>query len=70
MSCLTSISFDIALLYSVRQWLESLEVRDPKIARLLCKIIPTDCLFNRETKLFTHSVPVQVEPSLRASGWF
>lgn len=40
------------LLHSVRQRLESLEVHNPKMAQLLCRIIPACCPFKREIKLF------------------
>ncbi len=51
----TSITFVFTLLNLVRQWLESIEVRDPKLARLLCKIIPARCPFERKIK-FNHTV--------------
>jgi hypothetical protein len=35
MTSYTSTSFDIALLQPVRQWLDALEVHNPKLARLL-----------------------------------
>lgn len=70
---LTSITFGIALLHLVRSRLESIKICNPKLARLWCKIIPARCPFDRELKLFnhtvgTHSTSVQAEPSLRASG--
>ncbi|MBW4684004.1 MAG: Mo-dependent nitrogenase C-terminal domain-containing protein [Komarekiella atlantica HA4396-MV6] len=40
------------LLLPIKQWLESLEIRQPKIARLLCRIIPASCPFEQEIKLF------------------
>lgn len=36
----------------VCQWFDAMEVHDPKIARLLCKMIPASCPFEREIKLF------------------
>lgn len=56
MLCLTSISFGIKLLHPVRQWLESIEVYNPKIAQLLCKMIPARCPFEREIKLFDRTI--------------
>ena len=56
MTILNSINFELAPLYSVRQWLESLEISDPKVARLLCNLIPARCPFAREIKLFDHTV--------------
>jgi hypothetical protein len=36
---------------SIRQWLDNLEIHNPGIARLLCRIIPTSCPFEQEIRL-------------------
>ncbi|NER38885.1 MAG: nitrogenase [Oscillatoria sp. SIO1A7] len=36
----------------LRQWLEELDVRNLKLARALCRLIPARCPFEREVKLF------------------
>ncbi len=36
----------------IRQWLTTLEIQNPKAARLLCKVIPAHCPFERDVKLF------------------
>lgn len=36
----------------VDQWFEQVEVRDRKIAKLLCQSIPASCPFERDIKLF------------------
>jgi Mo-dependent nitrogenase C-terminus len=41
-----------AALPSVRQWLDNLEIRNPKMARILCHFIPAQCPFERDVKLF------------------
>jgi hypothetical protein len=56
MTSLTSNNFELDLLYSVRQWFESIEIHNPKVARLLCKLIPARCPFARKIKLFDHTV--------------
>lgn len=40
------------VLYPVRDWLDSMEVHDPKVARMLCKLIPSQCPFERDITLF------------------
>ena len=35
----------------VSDWLESLEVKEAKIARFLCRFIPANCMFERDVKL-------------------
>ncbi len=52
----TPINFIPDLLQPVRQWLESIEIQSPQIARLLCKIIPSQCPFEREIRLFNHTI--------------
>ncbi|MCM1982166.1 Mo-dependent nitrogenase C-terminal domain-containing protein [Lyngbya confervoides] len=40
------------LLAPVRDWLDGVEVKDPKVARFLCRLIPADCPFERDVVLF------------------
>lgn len=42
----------IDLLYPIRQWLEAIEIDNSQIARLLCKVIPSHCPFERDINLF------------------
>jgi hypothetical protein len=44
------------LLQAVRQWLDEIEIHDPKLARFLSKAIPAQCPFERDIKLFGHLV--------------
>jgi hypothetical protein len=41
---------------SVRRWLDEIEVRDRSLARFLSKVIPAQCPFERDIKLFGHQV--------------
>lgn len=36
--------------------LETIEVRDPKLAHLFCKLIPAQCPFERNIKLFGRQI--------------
>ncbi|MGK7872906.1 MAG: Mo-dependent nitrogenase C-terminal domain-containing protein [Xenococcaceae cyanobacterium] len=56
MTNLNSINSEQELLHSVRQWLESIEVHNPKIAKLFCRIIPGRCPFEQEIKLFDRTI--------------
>ena len=40
------------LLQPVRQWLDHVEVKNPEMAHRLCQLIPAQCPFEREVKLF------------------
>lgn len=44
------------LLQPLRQWLNQLEVRDPKLAHRLCKLIPAQCPFERDVKFLSHTL--------------
>lgn len=44
------------LLRPIRQWLETIEIDDPKTARLLCLAIPAACPFEREIQVFGHTL--------------
>lgn len=47
-------TFDV--LQPVRQWLDKIEVRNRKLAHRLCKLIPAQCPFERDVKLFGHTL--------------
>jgi len=49
------------VLHPVRDWLDGLEIEDPRLARFLCKLIPDQCPFERDIKLFGHKV-VHIPP--------
>ncbi|MGB8700559.1 MAG: Mo-dependent nitrogenase C-terminal domain-containing protein [Thermosynechococcaceae cyanobacterium] len=51
----------VDLLNPVRHWLDDLEMHDPRIARFLCQMIPPQCPFERDIKLFGHKL-VHVPP--------
>jgi tellurite resistance protein len=51
----------IDVLSPVAEWLDGLEIHDPRLARLLCKFIPSQCPFERDITLFGHKV-VHIPP--------
>jgi tellurite resistance protein len=51
----------IAPLRPVREWLDQLEIADPRVAHFLCKMIPSQCPFERDVNLFGHKV-VHIPP--------
>jgi tellurite resistance protein len=50
-----------AVLNPVQDWLDRLEVSDPRLARFLCKLIPSQCPFERDVTLFGRKV-VHIPP--------
>lgn len=49
------------VLHPVRSWLDGFQVHDPKVAHFLCKLIPAQCPFERDVKLFGHKI-VHIPP--------
>jgi tellurite resistance protein len=45
----------------VRDWLDGLEIHDPRVARFLCKMIPAQCPFERDVTLFGRKI-VHIPP--------
>jgi tellurite resistance protein len=45
----------------VQDWLDHLEVQDPRLARFLCKMIPSQCPFERDVTLFGRKI-VHIPP--------
>lgn len=46
----------LTLLQPVRDWLDKVDVQEPKIAHFLCKMIPSQCPFERDVKLFGRTI--------------
>ncbi|HEY9297576.1 MAG TPA: Mo-dependent nitrogenase C-terminal domain-containing protein, partial [Phormidium sp.] len=44
------------LLKPLRRILDDLDVQDPELAHRLCEMIPSQCPFERDVKLFGHSL--------------
>ncbi len=44
------------LLAPLRTWMDGIQVRNPKVARFLCRMIPSQCPFERDVVLFGHKV--------------
>lgn len=44
-----------------REWLDQLEVHDPRLARFVCKLIPSQCPFERDVVLFNKKL-VRIPP--------
>lgn len=48
-------------LQPVRVWLDDMKVQDPRVARFVCKMIPPQCPFERDIKLFGRKI-VHIPP--------
>jgi tellurite resistance protein len=49
------------VLHPVREWLDHLEIHDPKVAHFLCKMIPSQFPFERDITLFGRKI-VHIPP--------
>jgi tellurite resistance protein len=49
------------ILHPIRDWLDGLEIHDPRVARFLCKMIPSQCPFERDVVLFGKKI-VHIPP--------
>ncbi|MDB9372644.1 Mo-dependent nitrogenase C-terminal domain-containing protein [Nodularia sphaerocarpa] len=45
----------------LRDWLDELEIQDPRVARFLCRMIPSQCPFERDITLFGRKI-VHIPP--------
>lgn len=48
-------------LQPVRSWLDHMDIQDPRVARFVCKLIPSQCPFERDVTLFGRKV-VHIPP--------
>lgn len=44
------------VLQPVRDWLDKMDVQDPRVAHFLCKLIPSQCPFERDINLFGRTI--------------
>ncbi|MDZ8094864.1 MAG: Mo-dependent nitrogenase C-terminal domain-containing protein [Nostoc sp. DedQUE04] len=51
----------INALHSLQDWLDGLDIQDPRVARFLCKMIPAQCPFERDVTLFGRKI-VHIPP--------
>ena len=46
----------VDMLYPIKDWLEGMEVKDPRLAKFVCKVIPPQCPFERDINLFGRKI--------------
>ena len=59
------------VLHPVKDWLEGMDVQDPRLAKFVCKVIPPQCPFERDINLFgrhycSYSPSLQTQSPVRA----
>ncbi|HAA26397.1 MAG TPA: nitrogenase [Cyanobacteria bacterium UBA8553] len=53
----------------IGQRLEGIEVRDPKLARFLCRLIPARCPFERTLQIFGHTI-IRIPPLCKLNPFY
>lgn len=46
----------VDVLNPVKDWLEGMEIKDPRLAKFVCKVIPPQCPFERDINLFGRKI--------------
>ncbi|MEM8831927.1 MAG: Mo-dependent nitrogenase C-terminal domain-containing protein [Cyanobacteria bacterium P01_G01_bin.19] len=46
----------VDVLYPIKDWLEGMEIKDPRLAKFVCKVIPPQCPFERDINLFGRKI--------------
>lgn len=59
----------IALKSNICQWLESLEIHNPKFAHLFCQLIPARCPFERTITCFGRKL-VHIPPLCKLNPFY
>jgi Mo-dependent nitrogenase C-terminus len=55
MTVLPLLRNKVDLLQPIRQWMEALAIPNPRVARVLCTLIPAQCPFARDIKFGGHT---------------
>jgi len=53
---LTLNTHQLDLLQPIQQKLDAIEIHNPKLAQLLCRVIPASCPFEHDVRLFGHLI--------------
>ena len=49
------------LLHPIKHWLDDMDIHEPRIAHFICHLVPPQCPFERDIKLFGHKI-VHIPP--------
>lgn len=56
-----SDSSAVDILKPMREWLDGMDIKDPRVAKFVCKMVPSQCPFERDIKLFGRKI-VHIPP--------
>jgi hypothetical protein len=69
MTSFTRIKPNNDLLNPVRQWLQAIEIHNPKLAHFLCKLIPYQCPFERDVIIFGYKL-LHIPPMCKLNPFY
>ncbi|WP_036534077.1 Mo-dependent nitrogenase C-terminal domain-containing protein [Neosynechococcus sphagnicola] len=69
MKSVSVINWHYDSLQPMRHWLESTEIHTPDVARLICKLIPARCPFERNITLFNHTL-LRIPPLCKLNPFY
>jgi Mo-dependent nitrogenase C-terminus len=58
------------LFRSIRRWLDRTEIRNPKVANWLCRLIPSQCPFARDIKLGSDRILLHIPPLCKLNPFY
>lgn len=70
MTNFTHIHPRIALLSPIRQWLDQVNIHNPKVANWICQLIPSQCPFARDIKLRGDRVVLHIPPLCKLNPFY
>ena len=59
----------VDVLAPMREWMDGLDIDDPRLARFLCKMIPPQCPFERDITLFGRKI-VHIPPMCKLNPMY
>ncbi len=57
---------NIDVLKPMKKWLDGIDIKDPRVARFVCKMVPPQCPFERDIKLFGKKI-VHIPPMCKVN---
>jgi Mo-dependent nitrogenase C-terminus len=60
----------IALLSLIRQSLDQIDIQNPKIANWICQLIPSQCPFARDIKLWGDRLVLHIPPLCKLNPFY
>ncbi|NJM72105.1 MAG: nitrogenase [Scytonema sp. RU_4_4] len=70
MTNFTHIHRRIALFSPIREWLDQVDIHNSKVANWICQLIPSQCPFARDIKLWGERVVLHIPPLCKLNPFY